>query len=143
MAILLLRHTSAGHRRTWDGPDHLRPLDEQGRRRGRGARGHLRAVRGRAGADQPLRPLPEVGRAARPAISASPSRSGPSSPRARPRAETLGLVGDLAGQSAVLCTHGDIVAELLGEESLKGSTWVVEPGPDGSLRRLEYLPPPT
>ena len=50
------------------------------------------------------------------------------------RAETLRLIGDLVGQSAVLCTHGDIVAELLGEESLKGSTWVSSRGPTGASR---------
>ena len=31
-ALLLVRHGHAGHRRDWDGPDELRPLDRRGRR---------------------------------------------------------------------------------------------------------------
>ncbi|MGH3038285.1 MAG: hypothetical protein ACRDLZ_02600, partial [Gaiellaceae bacterium] len=57
-------------------------------------------------------------------------------------AEALALVEELAGSTAVLCTHGDVLVLLLGEEPEKGSTWVVEAGPDGDLRRRAYLPPP-
>jgi phosphohistidine phosphatase SixA len=52
------------------------------------------------------------------------------------------LVAALNRETAVLCTHGDVVYELLGEESKKGSTWVLEVAPDGGLARLEYLTPP-
>lgn len=57
------------------------------------------------------------------------------------RAEALALARELGGATAVLCTHGDVVEELLGEESEKGSTWVLIPLPDGRLGRREYLPP--
>jgi 8-oxo-dGTP pyrophosphatase MutT (NUDIX family) len=33
--LLLVRHARAGSRRSWDGPDELRPLDERGRRQAR------------------------------------------------------------------------------------------------------------
>jgi 8-oxo-(d)GTP phosphatase len=56
--------------------------------------------------------------------------------------DVLGLVGSLDGETAVLSTHGDVVFELLGEESKKGSTWVLDETPDGELVRREYLPPP-
>jgi hypothetical protein len=51
-------------------------------------------------------------------------------------------VDGLSGELPVLCTHGDVFVELLGEESPKGSTWILELA-NGELERLEYLPPPT
>ncbi len=57
-------------------------------------------------------------------------------------AEIWAFVEELAGSTAVLCTHGDILGLLLGEEPEKGSTWVVEVDPGGGLSRLTYLPPP-
>ncbi len=56
--------------------------------------------------------------------------------------DALRLVGSLDGETAVLCTHGDVVYELLGEESKKGSTWVLDADEDGSLERRDYIPPP-
>jgi phosphohistidine phosphatase SixA len=48
------------------------------------------------------------------------------------------LITELAGHPAILCTHGDVVEELAGEESKKGSTLVLSPD---ELKRLDYLPP--
>ena len=48
------------------------------------------------------------------------------------------LTRELGAATAVLCTHGDVIGEVLGEEPEKGSTWVL----DGGLDRREYLPPP-
>ncbi|MEY2591429.1 MAG: hypothetical protein QOJ67_3413, partial [Acidimicrobiaceae bacterium] len=54
---------------------------------------------------------------------------------------------------SVLCTHGDIIPEVLralardGVKLLdefrwaKGSTWVLD-GPDGQITEARYLPPP-
>lgn len=57
-------------------------------------------------------------------------------------AELWALVAELAGSTAVLCTHGDILGILLGEEPEKGSTWVVDADAGGGLDRRRYLPPP-
>lgn len=57
------------------------------------------------------------------------------------REQMLGLVRGLGDATAVLCTHGDLVEELLGDESEKGSTWVLAVE-NGEVKRLEYLPPP-
>ena len=54
----------------------------------------------------------------------------------------LGLVSSLNGETAVLCTHGDVVGELLGEESKKGSTWVLDVGTDGLLDRRDHIAAP-
>ena len=56
------------------------------------------------------------------------------------RRSALALAQELSKSTPVLCTHGDIVVDLLGEESEKGSTWVLELA-DGELIRIEYLPP--
>ena len=52
------------------------------------------------------------------------------------------LVDSLDGDTAVLCTHGDVVSEVLGEESKKGSTWVLEVGQDGSFEQRDYIAAP-
>ena len=45
------------------------------------------------------------------------------------------------GDRAALCTHGDVLEELVGEAGQKGSTRVVELR-DGAPVVREYLPPP-
>ena len=57
------------------------------------------------------------------------------------REAALALTQKLSESTPVICTHGDIVLALLGEESKKGSAWVLELA-DGELIRSEYLPPP-
>ena len=68
------------------------------------------------------------------------------------------LVAEVAGTTAVLCTHGDVVWNLVvglahhpvgtGDDAgddlpmAKGSTWVVE-AEAGRLTATRYLPPPT
>jgi phosphohistidine phosphatase SixA len=140
MTVLLVRHATAGQSSSAP-DDHLRELDERGREQAE------RLV-------DALAPY-EVTR-----ILTSPY------PRCRQTVEPLGralglpieerdelvegsasddvlrLVGSLDAETAVLCTHGDVVYELLGEESKKGSTWVLDLTPDGDLARRECLPPP-
>jgi phosphohistidine phosphatase SixA len=56
------------------------------------------------------------------------------------REDVLSLVGELIDEPAVLCTHGDVVELILGQESDKGSTWVLQ-REGNELARVEYLPP--
>ena len=56
--------------------------------------------------------------------------------------ELWSLVAELAPTTAVLCTHGDILGLLLGEEPEKGSTWLVDVEDGRGLARRTYLPPP-
>lgn len=66
----------------------------------------------------------------------------------------VSLARSVGGETAVLCTHGDIVPEVLDtlvtvdgmslrseREWAKGSTWVLE-GTDGRFVEARYLPPP-
>ena len=139
--LLLFRHGTAGHRRPGDDEDHLRPLDERGRRQAAA----LPAQYSRFAVErvltspyvrcrQSVEPLAEtLGLAVEERAELAEGAA---------EAETRALIAEVAGDTGVLCTHGDILEALLGEEPEKGSTWVVEPNGDGNLRRREYLPPP-
>jgi phosphohistidine phosphatase SixA len=141
MPLLLFRHATAGHRRPGDDDDHLRPLDERGRRQADALPGQY------AGFDvervltspyvrcrQSVEPLAES--------LALPVEERAELAEGAGEAETHGLIAHVAGATAVLCTHGDVLEALLGEEPEKGSTWVVDPDGHDNLRRREYLPPP-
>jgi phosphohistidine phosphatase SixA len=137
--VLVVRHARAGKRADWVGDDRLRPLDERGR---------LQANR-----------LVEQ-------LSDCEFRRILSSPYARcvetvePLAEARGLtveedeaLAEGSGASAALaalrairepviaCVHGDLLAELVGGKTPKGSTTVVELE-DDSVTVLERLEPP-
>jgi 8-oxo-dGTP diphosphatase len=115
--VMILRHASAGEKRDWRDDDALRPLDARGRREARtlagvlGAFGPVRLVGSatarcvetllpyalEAGAEVVTDPAFTVGRT--------------SAERARGRLDEL-----VFGQTPmVVCTHGEIVADLLAE----------------------------
>jgi len=136
---LVVRHAKAGHRRRWEGDDRLRPLDDKGWRQAEGlvealslyqvtrlaSSGAIRCV-------QTLEPLAEALR-----LEIEPRSE---LQEGATRDQALALMAEL-GDGAVLCTHGDILEYLFGEEGQKGSTRVVELR-DGVPAVLEYLPPP-
>jgi 8-oxo-dGTP diphosphatase len=140
MAFLLLRHASAGKRKAWTGDDRLRPLDARGRRQ---ADGLVELLRGlgptRVFSSDSTRCRQTVEPLARSlglAVEESAElREGASA------AEVHSLAIRLAPEVAVACTHGDVVEEVLGEESEKGSTWVLRLD-GGELIPVEHLPPP-
>lgn len=140
MPLLLFRHAWAGHRRPGDDDDHLRPLDERGRRQAAA----LPEQYERFDVDRILTsPYVRCRSSVEPLAAA---RGLPIEERAElaegATAGELGsLVDEVAGATAVLCTHGDILELLLGEEPEKGSTWVVDPDGGGGVARREYLPP--
>ena len=140
MTVILVRHAAAGKRSRWSGDDRLRPLDERGRRQAVGlaealaSRGVERVltspyVRCR----QTVDPLAE-------ALVLAVEERGELAEGAE-AAAVVQLVARLEGAVAVLCTHGDVVAAVLGEESEKGSAWVLEPDDAEGLSPREYLRP--
>ncbi len=141
MALLLLRHATAGHRRDDDPRDHLRPLDDRGRLQARA----LPSLYSGFGVGRVLTsPFVRCRQSVEP-LAASlrlPVEERPELAEGVAEAELASLVAELAGSTAVLCTHGDVLGLLLGEEPEKGSTWVVEADPAGGLDRRSYLPPP-
>jgi 8-oxo-dGTP diphosphatase len=142
MTQLLIRHATAGDPAAWAGDDRARPLDDEGRSQAVAlvvllepsplervlTSPYLRCVQ----TVEPLavaRRLPleyrhELGDDARPE-------------------DALALIGQLetAGTRAALCTHGDVIRELLGEELAKGGVAVVDATATGLTVR-QRLPPP-
>ena len=149
MTLLLVRHAVAKRRRDWSKPDHLRPLTPKGLRQAAGlveiltpydvrlvySSPYVRCV-------QTVQPLADrLGLEVEPVEELAEGAD----------EAALGLVERLGTQSAVFCSHGDVVPALLsaiaphvyrGREDLpiaKGSTWVV----DVQQHEATYLPPPS
>jgi 8-oxo-dGTP diphosphatase len=137
--IILLRHAKAGDRERWDADDRERPLDGAGRQQARAL----------------VAPLSELG-----------VRLVVSSPYVRcvqtvePLAAELGLEVELearlaegsdsadvialareARTPALLCTHGDVIEEVLGGGLKKGAGVILELA-GGELQRLGTIPAP-
>ena len=140
MPLLLHRHATAG-RRVDGEDDHLRPLDERGRRQ-------AQALPGQYESFDVERVLTSPYARCRESVEPLAKVRGLSVDERMELAEgaadeeTRALLDEVAGTTTVLCTHGDILEALLGEEPEKGSTWVVDVDGDGSLNRRAYLPPP-
>ena len=148
--LLVVRHGHAGDREKWEGPDERRPLSKKGRRQ---AAGLLDLLEGydvsRIVSSRYVRCLETVVALAcelRLGIEMHPAVAEGSS-----IVDLSALVAELAGTTTVLCTHGDVVWNLVvglahrNEDDLpmaKGSTWVVE-GQGGLLAAARYLPPPS
>ncbi len=134
MAVFVVRHAAAGDRDAWEGDDRLRPLSKKGWKQARAIAVQLQPLGVRRLISSPyvrcvqsLEPLAE--------------RLGVKVEADERLAEGAGLaVLDLvreAGDGAALCTHGDVVADLLGHlarqgvvrgtlEAEKGSTWLLD-----------------
>lgn len=153
MPILLLRHAKAGSRQKWTGPDHLRPLTDKGWRQAEGISELYSAFRVTRILSSPyLRCTQSVEPLARRLGIDVEERAGlAEGTGSRP---TLALLGELAGTTTVLCTHGDVMLDVLDalEESTgitlpaeypvaKGCTWVLE-GRGFPFEEAAYLPPP-
>jgi 8-oxo-dGTP diphosphatase len=150
--LLLVRHAQAKPRKDWDGDDGARPLSPHGLRQAEGLvaiMGNF-APRARVLSSPSLRCLQTVG----PVASAQHLSveetddlvEGQSSVAVR-------LVRAVAGQEVVVCTHGDVIAEILvalaDEDRLdlgqnprqaKGSVWALD-GRKGSFTSAKYYAP--
>jgi phosphohistidine phosphatase SixA len=140
MKVLLVRHGRAGKREQWQGDDRLRPLDKRGRKQ---AEGLVRQL-----ADYPVERIVSscylrCTQTVEPLASARGVIVEPRDELAEgsTREDVVRLLGELDGDGVVLCTHGDVVEELVGLELPKGSTQVFD-ADGGRLVSREYLPPP-
>jgi 8-oxo-(d)GTP phosphatase len=140
MTVLLLRHAVAGHS-TGAPDDHLRPLDERGRRQADGLPDAL--------AEYDVQrvltsPYVRCRQTVEPLASSLglPIEERPELAEGSTADDVRRLVDSLDGETAVLCTHGDVVSKVLGEESKKGSTWVLDVGQDGSFEQRDYIAAP-
>jgi 8-oxo-dGTP diphosphatase len=152
MAIYVVRHAKAGDRAEWEGDDRLRPLTKAGHRQAEELAAWLKKESIDAILSSPyvrclqtLEPLAE-------------QRKLPIQPRADLEEGSGGesilrLVNEFKGRNVVLCTHGDVVEELLEHliaqglvsraraQLDKGSTWILNEK-DGRITGASYRPAP-
>jgi 8-oxo-dGTP diphosphatase len=135
--LLVVRHADAGDKRTWRGPDELRPLSPTGQRQAEGLVVRLEDYPvERILCSPTLRCQQTVEPLARDRmlrIESVPSLGVDTTP-----AELLAVFWDLELRDSVLCTHGEgigllltrlLADALLAEDPLdwpKGSTWLLQ-----------------
>jgi phosphohistidine phosphatase SixA len=148
----LVRHADAVGRHSWAKDDELRPLSEKGTRQADA----LVDVLG----DNPItRVLTSPAVRCRQTVEPLAERLGVSVEdvgelrEGMPLDRARALLDALAGEDVVLCSHGDLIPDLVnqligegmeargGRDCKKGSTWVLE-ARNGRFRRARYLPAP-
>ncbi|MEX2552527.1 MAG: NUDIX hydrolase [Actinomycetota bacterium] len=142
-SILLMRHGTAGDRDEWKRDDRFRPLDATGRRQAAELAEMLGPYPIKRILSSPyLRCLQSVLPLARRLdlqieTAEELAEGGGAS-------EVRSLTDSLSGELALLCTHGDVIEEVLGPVVLyeKGGVWVLK-NKDGSLKLAGYLAPPS
>lgn len=154
MAVHLLRHAKAGRRANWRGDDLERPLTEGGFRQSL-ALAPVLAVEGvqRVLSSPSARCLQTVEALAD--TLGIDVETTPSLFEVADIDEVWALVESMVEADAVLCTHGNIVLDVLArlegrgipmvgraEETKKGAWWTITAGPDGALAGATYHPPP-
>jgi 8-oxo-dGTP diphosphatase len=155
VTISLVRHAKAGVRKSWQGPDELRPLSKVGRRQAKAlAKLLLDQYEGEIArvitspstrCRQTIEPLAEE--------LGLPVKESKALLEGTPIRDALGLIKRLGDEDAVLCTHGDVLGGLLAAVEQRGvelpeqkiekaGTWVLETA-DGTVTTVRYVPPPT
>lgn len=149
--IYLVRHALAGDRKQWQGVDRNRPLSLRGARQARDLADHLSSV-----------PITDVvsSKWVRCIETVAPLASlidlevqrHPALAEGADRRRLEDLIRSLAGRTAVLCSHGDVIQEYLDRLAAKGvsldgpakwkkaSTWVLDTQ-KGRVTSGRYLPP--
>ncbi len=150
MPLLLVRHGHAGRRSSFEGDDHLRPLSRRGRAQAVALVPILSGYRPKRILSSPyvrcyetVRPTAESPALSLPVESVDELAEGNG-------AEAVGLVRRMAGEPAVLCTHGDVAVAVLkalvadgGAEPdqarlQKGDVWVMRSS-GSSLTIVEHI----
>jgi 8-oxo-dGTP diphosphatase len=152
MAVYLVRHADAGARHEWHQPDDLRPLTDAGD-------AQAAALVGLLGGRPITRILSSPAMRCRETVAPLAVHLGLDIELAAPLLEgaeldeSLALLRSVAAEEAVLCSHGDVIPDVIGwlmgkgmrtgpdRRCQKGSVWVLES--DGAdFVRGDYLPPP-
>ena len=140
MSILLVRHAWAGHSKDWEGDDRLRPLDERGRRQAEALPAALAGFRIERLVSSPFLRCTGSFEPLAAALGLPVEEREELADDAK-RKHALALIDELEGTTAALCTHGELLHKLVGDQTEKGETTVVERTPDG-VRELERIAPP-
>jgi phosphohistidine phosphatase SixA len=140
VALIVVRHASAGDRVAWEGDDRLRPLDD----RGRAQADELVKLLSDYAIDRivsspALRCVQTVEPLARARKLEIEPREQLAEERHVPDGVELGL--GLRNEEAVMCCHGGFPEALAGEKLKKGAVLVLETDRD-RLRPVARLKPP-
>jgi broad specificity phosphatase PhoE len=151
VTVYLVRHAKAGSRRNWSGPDEKRPVSKPGQRQADAIADALRhepitrvVTSPYVRCIQTVKPLAkklDLG------VDTSEALT-----EGAPVSEAAALLDKLAREDAVLCSHGDVIGDLLmllADRGVrfddfrleKGSTWVLA-CEDGRVTSARYVPPP-
>ncbi|HEX7133831.1 MAG TPA: phosphoglycerate mutase family protein [Iamia sp.] len=154
MTLYLVRHANAGSRSDWDGPDADRPLSEKGWRQVEAITAHL--------IDAPVkRVLSSVAMRCQQTVAPMARTRGldieihPALTEGATAAQTTTLLWELAqeGDDVVLSSHGDVIPaaiEALRHDGVavgdrhglpKGTLYVLDVGPDGTLTGATFVDP--
>jgi 8-oxo-dGTP diphosphatase len=149
--VFLVRHAKAGSRRAWSGDDELRPLSKPGRAQARALAKRLAGEDVTRIVSSPFVRCVETVAPLGDKIGVEVERSEGLAEGA-PLADSLRLLEKCADVRTVLCTHGDVLGNLLmhyvhlgvdlGDDRIeKASVWVLDLV-DGDVRGARYVPPP-
>ena len=122
--LYLIRHADAGSRSAWSGDDDLRPLSKKGRRQANGIADRLADAGLTRLVSSPstrcVETLEPLGAAlGLPVETDARLREGSDGPAALALAGELQALGDVAA----LCSHGDVIPDLLSELRIEGTTF--------------------
>ena len=152
MTIYLVRHAKAGSRRDWSKDDDLRPLSPVGHRQAARIADALADVGATRVVSSPFvrcrQSLDPLAQRLRLPLELSDALA-----EDVPLTDTLRLFEKVAEETTVLCTHGDIVTNVIehltnggvpvdDERLEKGSIWELETR-DGEIVGAHYRPPPS
>jgi broad specificity phosphatase PhoE len=125
--ILLIRHGRAGKRSAWAGDDRQRPLDTKGRRQAASLPGLLAGFGIERILSSPYRRCVETVEPLAAELHLDVEQRTELAEGAD--AVDVGrLLNEVGGTTVALCTHGDVIAGLIGADrnAEKGSVWVIE-----------------
>jgi 8-oxo-dGTP diphosphatase len=152
VSVYLVRHAKAGSRRNWSGKDAQRPLSKPGHRQADQLVSLLAAAELTRIVSSPyvrcVQTVEPLAAACGLTVDLTDALA-----EGATVAEAAALLDKLAREQAVLCSHGDVIGDLLmhladcgiriGDFRLeKGSVWVLDTD-DGRVTRARYLPPPS
>jgi 8-oxo-dGTP diphosphatase len=152
VSVFVVRHAKAGHRNSWDGDDRVRPLSKPGLAQADAIADRLAGEQVTALISSPyarcMQTLEPLGERVGLAVAADERLA-----EGTTLEDVLALLA-AAGDGAVLCSHGDVIPELIeglhrrGMEISsrpdwrKATIWVLELGGGGAVARGTVEPPP-
>lgn len=149
--VLVVRHAHAGDRHAWDGDDGARPLSDRGHDQARRIAEHLAPWHVTRVVSSPLVRCIQTVEPLAAATGVDVEVDDRLAEGARPD-DVAALLGACT-PGTVLCSHGDVIGDLVGDLARrgvvgedarweKGSTWVLRVDDAGQAVDADHLPPP-